>query len=130
MCPAIDNRASCSIRTVVHFLRAVNINVMEIHLELCAAVYGQNVKNKGTVRQWCTMFKDERKNEQIFTMKSEVVGHQQLVMIFFQSEKRRFTISELLYEFPQVLRTFLYEIITVRLGYHKFCTRWFSENIH
>jgi hypothetical protein len=35
-------------------------------------------------------------------------------------ERRHFTISELLYEFPQISLTVLYEIITVRLGYHKF----------
>jgi hypothetical protein len=36
-------------------------------------------------------------------------------------ERRHFTISELLCEFPQISRTVLCEIITDRLGYHKFC---------
>jgi hypothetical protein len=35
---------------------------MEIHRELRAAVYGQNVMSEGNVRQWCRMFKDERTN--------------------------------------------------------------------
>jgi hypothetical protein len=39
-------------------------------------------------------------------------------------ESRSFTISEASYEFPQIPRTVLYEIITVRLGCHKFCARW------
>jgi hypothetical protein len=43
------------------------------------------------------------------------------------SERCRITVSEILCEFPQVSRTALYEIITVRLGYHKFCTRWFPN---
>jgi hypothetical protein len=34
-----------------------------------------------------------------------------------------FTISEFLCEFPQISCTVLYEIITVWLGYHKFCAR-------
>jgi hypothetical protein len=38
-------------------------------------------------------------------------------------ESRRFTISEISCEFTQISRPLLYEIITVRLGYHKFCTR-------
>jgi hypothetical protein len=38
-------------------------------------------------------------------------------------EGKRLTVSELLCEFPQISLTVLYEIITVRLGYHKFCTR-------
>jgi hypothetical protein len=37
-------------------------------------------------------------------------------------ERQRFTSSELLSEFPQISLTVLYEIITIRLGYHKFCT--------
>jgi hypothetical protein len=39
-------------------------------------------------------------------------------------ERWRFTISEVSCEFPQISRTLLYEHITVRLGYHKFCARW------
>jgi hypothetical protein len=39
-------------------------------------------------------------------------------------ESWRFTISELSCEFLQISRTVLCEIITVRLGYHKFCPRW------
>jgi hypothetical protein len=39
-------------------------------------------------------------------------------------ERQHFTISELSCEFPQISVTVLYEIITVRLGYHKFCARW------
>jgi hypothetical protein len=34
-----------------------NMSGVEIHDELCM-VYGQNVMNEGTVRQWCRMFKD------------------------------------------------------------------------
>jgi hypothetical protein len=42
--------------------------------------------------------------------------------------RRSFTISQLSCEFPQILRTLLYEIITVRLGYrHKFCAIWFRK---
>jgi hypothetical protein len=38
--------------------------------------------------------------------------------------RQSFTISELSCGFPQISRTFPYEIITVWLGYHKFCARW------
>jgi hypothetical protein len=71
--------------------------------------------------------------EQMFTMKSDVVGQPSVVSDeLVQSgdqkncERRwRFTISELSCEFPQISCTALYEIITVRLGYHHyFCTRW------
>jgi hypothetical protein len=40
-------------------------------------------------------------------------------------ERRRFTIKELAYKFPQISLTILYEIITVRLRYHKFS--WYRK---
>jgi hypothetical protein len=69
--------------------------------------------------------------EQMFMMKSEVAGRQSVVSDeLVQSERRRFTISELSCEFPQISRTLLYEIITVRLGYHhKFCARRVLKNL-
>jgi hypothetical protein len=33
-------------------------------------------------------------------------------------------VEELSYEFSQISRTGLYEIIAIRLHYHKFCTEW------
>jgi hypothetical protein len=42
-------------------------------------------------------------------------------------ERWRFTISELSCEFPQISCTVLYEITTVRTGYHKFCARWIPK---
>jgi hypothetical protein len=55
--------------------------------------------------------------EQMFVMKREVVGRRSLVSDgLVQSERRRFTVSELSCEFPQISRIVLYEIITIRLG--------------
>jgi hypothetical protein len=71
------------------------------------------------------MFKD---GQTLFTVKSEVVSHLQRVRLV-QSvdqkicERQRFTISELLCEFPQILCTVLYGTITVL---HKMD----SENAH
>jgi hypothetical protein len=86
--------------------------------------------NGGNVRQWYRMFKDGRTNEQMFTMNSEVVGWSSVVSDDLVEsddqkicERQRFTISELLFEFPQISRSILYEINTVRLGCHKFCAR-------
>jgi hypothetical protein len=70
----------------------------------------------------------------MFVIQSEVVGRPSVVSDdLVQSvdpkncERRRFTISEVSCEFTQILRTVLYEIITVRLGYHKFCARWVTK---
>jgi hypothetical protein len=61
-------------------------------------------------------------------MKIEVVGQpsvlsDDLVQSVDQKicEKQHFTISEVSCEFPQISRTVLYEIITIRLGHHKYC---------
>jgi hypothetical protein len=69
--------------------------------------------------------------EQTFMMKNEVVGHPSIVSDdLFQKvgqkmcERCLFTISELSCKFPQISHIVLYKIITVRLGYQKFCARW------
>jgi hypothetical protein len=63
--------------------------------------------------------------EQMLTMKSEVFGEPSVVGDeLVRSERWRFTILELSCEFPQISRTVLYETITVRLGFHRFCARW------
>ena len=42
---------------------------------------------------------------------------------------KHFMISELSEEFPQFSRTTLYQIVTDRLGYHKFCARWVPKQL-
>jgi hypothetical protein len=67
----------------------------------------------------------------MFNIKSEVVGRPSIVSDHLDQsvdqnilERRSFTISELSCEFPQIPRTPLYEIITVKVGCHrKFCAR-------
>jgi hypothetical protein len=62
MRPVIDNPASCEIRAFICFLHAKIMSAVEIHCELCTAVYSQNVMSQETIRQWCRMFKDGRTN--------------------------------------------------------------------
>jgi hypothetical protein len=51
MCPVIDNPASCEIHAVIRFRHAKNMSAAEMHLELCAAVYGQTIVTEGAVRR-------------------------------------------------------------------------------
>jgi hypothetical protein len=132
MCPAIDNPASCEILAVIHFIHAKNFSAAEIHHEL-PVVYGKNIIREETVRRWCRLFSDGRTSVHD---KCEVVGRPSTVSDdLFQSvdqkicERRRFTISELSCEFPQISRSVLYKIITVRLGYHMFCARWVPKTL-
>jgi hypothetical protein len=50
MCPAIDNPSNCEICAVTRFLRARKWGAVDIHCELCAAVYSRDVMSEGTVK--------------------------------------------------------------------------------
>jgi hypothetical protein len=61
----------------------------------------------------------------MFMMKSEMVSQPSVVSDdLLQSKRQCFTFSKLLCKFQQTSHTVVYEIITVRLGYHKFCAKW------
>jgi hypothetical protein len=126
MCFAIDNPANYEIRAIIRYLRTKNMSAGEIHRELCAAVYCQNVMSEGAVRQWCRILKDGPTNvhDEERSCRPSVVSDD-LVQNVDQEicEKRPYSISELSCEFPQISRTLLYNIITFRVGYQKFCAR-------
>jgi transposase len=126
MCPVINNPSSCEIRTIIRLLYAKNMSAVEIHPELCM-IYGQNIMSEGTIRQWCRMFKDGRidVHDEERSGRPSVMSDD-LVQSVDQKicERRCFTNSELSCEYPEISSTVLYEITTVRLGYHNFCARW------
>jgi hypothetical protein len=122
VCPAVDNPANWEIRAVIRSVHAKDMNAAE-----CTVSYaGQNVMSEGTVRQWCRMCKDGRTNAHDVERsgRPSVVSDDLSKCWQKISEKRRFTILELSFEFSQISRTLLYEIIVVTLNYHKFCARW------
>jgi hypothetical protein len=102
------------------------MSAVEIHCEL-SVVYDQNEKCEGNVRHRCRMFKNGQTNvhDEERSDRPSVVSDY-LIRSVDQNNYERlcFTISELSCEFPQILCTVLNEIITVRLGYHKFCARY------
>jgi hypothetical protein len=99
MCLAIDVPSNCEIRAVILFLHARSTSHAEIHHDLSLAVCGRNVVRERNERQrW--------DGEQMFTVKSEVVGLPSAVSDdHLRSERRRFTISEIECEFSQFSRT-------------------------
>jgi hypothetical protein len=103
MLTAIDNPASCEIRTVIHHLHAKNMSAAKILCELCVVVYGQNAMSEQTVRQLCRMLKDGRTNvhDEERSGQPPVVSDE-LVQSVDQTicERWHFTISELSCEFP------------------------------
>ena len=57
----ISNPADCEVRGVIRFLQAENVRPCEIHQRL-VAVYGEHVMNAASIRKWCTMFRNGRKD--------------------------------------------------------------------
>jgi len=111
---------------VIRFLLVENHRPIEIHRQLCK-VYGNKVMSEGGVRQWCILFKNGRTNihDEERSGRPTIVTDELVAKINEKiRENRRFTITEFLLEFPQISRSLLREIVTEKLGYHKFCARW------
>jgi hypothetical protein len=103
------------------------MNAAKIHRELCAAVYGQNVMNEGTLRQWRRMFKDGCRTN---VHDEERSGRPAICNEWWSCLKcwLKFCERRNFQNFHANFRKFhlllLYEIIRIMLGYHKFCSIW------
>jgi len=126
MCAAIENPASCEVRSVIRFLLAKNLKPIDIYRQL-REVYGDYVMNESSVRKWCIQFKNGRTNvhDEEKSGRPSIVTDDLVAKVDEKiRENRRFTITELSLCFPQISRTLLFEIVSQKLGYHKFCARW------
>lgn len=111
---------------MIRFFWAKNLKPIEIYRQVCE-VYGNNVMNESSVRKWCIQFKNGRTNvhDEEKSGRPSIVTDELVAKVDEKvRENRRFTITELSLCFPQVSRTLLFEIVTQRLRYHKFCARW------
>ena len=61
MTAMIDAPAKCELRSVIHFLQAEGPSAAEIHRRM-NKVYGENFMSDGSVREWCSKFKEGRTN--------------------------------------------------------------------
>jgi len=61
MFKTIEGAANCEIRSVIHFLKARNVLLSDIHHQICQ-VYGDNAMSDGMVRKWVQMFNEGREN--------------------------------------------------------------------
>ena len=57
MPPHIENPPDYEMRSVVRYLSAKDVNVVEIHRNI-SEVYGQNITSDGMVCKWVRVFKD------------------------------------------------------------------------
>jgi hypothetical protein len=97
------------------------MSVVDIHDELCA-VYGQNEKCEGVLRQWCRML--NMRNSKVFGQPLVVNGHQSVNKKICQ--RWHLTISELLCDFHKLhalFSTWLSQLKQARLSQ-------VSSNVH
>ena len=93
----------------------------EIHHQICQ-VYGDNAMSDGVVRKWVRMFKEGRENVHDEARSGRpCLVNDDLVRKFNERvrDDRRFTISDLFLDFPQISRTLLYDIVSSHLGYRR-----------
>lgn len=126
MSKTIDAPAACEIRSVIRFLTAKCYRPREIHRQICE-VYGQHAMSEGMVARWVRQFNEGRDN----VHDDDRPGRPSLINVDLLEkietkirENRRFTISDLAVEFPDVSRTVLYRTVTEDLHYRKLCARW------
>ncbi|XP_035211673.1 protein GVQW3-like [Stegodyphus dumicola] len=96
MWAAIENPASCEVRSMIRFLLAKNLKSMEIYRQV-SKVYGNNIMNESSIRKWCIQFKngrtsvhDEEKSGRPSIVTDELVAKVDEKI----RENRRFTITD------------------------------------
>jgi hypothetical protein len=100
------------------------LNTWKIISEFCS-VCGKSVMSEGPLAQWCSVLKDGRRNvhDKGWSGRSAICSEWWSCSNCFPNNLRKENFR-ILCEFLQISHTDLYEFITVRLGYHKLCTRW------
>jgi hypothetical protein len=114
----IEKPAACKMRSVIRFLNARNVKLVNIHRKLCE-VCGEYATSDSVVRRWVKHFNEGREKMHDDTRSGRPsVGNEDLVRAV--EEKRRFTISSLSLHFPQISRSILHEIVSDKLrGLHR-----------
>ncbi|GBO26194.1 hypothetical protein AVEN_213794-1 [Araneus ventricosus] len=126
MCASKENPAKCEMRGVIRFLWAKKLSAANILRELCA-VYEPNIMSEGVVRQWVRFFRDGRTNihDESRSGRPSVVSADLIKEIDKKIRLfRNFTFIQLSEHLPNNSQTVLYETVTGKLGYRKFCARW------
>jgi len=115
MFKTIEEAFYCEIQSVIRFLNAKNVLPSEIHHQICQ-VYGDKGMSDGMVRKWVRMFNggremlhDEARNGRPSLLNDDLVRKVNERV----RDDRRFTVSDLSLQFPQISRTLLYDIVSI-----------------
>ena len=114
MFKTIEGAADCEIRSLIRFLNARNVLPSEIHHQI-SQVYGDNAMSDGMVRKWVRMFNEGRENvhDEAGSGRPTLVNDDLVRKVNERvRDDRRFTISDLSLQFPQISRTILYDIVS------------------
>jgi len=117
MFKTIEGAAECEIRFVIRFLKDRNVQPSEIHHQICH-VYGDNEMSDGMVRKWVRMFNEGRENvhDEARSGRPSLVNDDLVRRVNERvHDDRRFTISDLSLQFPQITRTLFYDIVSSHL---------------
>ncbi|KAJ4441063.1 hypothetical protein ANN_10913 [Periplaneta americana] len=100
----------------------------DIHSQLCE-VYGDDAISDGMVRRWVRKFNEGRVSvhDEQRTGRPSLINDDLMHAVdekIHEDEDRRFTISSLSMNLPQMSWSVLYKIVTDRLRYRKLCSRW------
>jgi len=104
MFKTIEGAANCKIRSVIRFLNARNVLPSEIHHQICQ-VYGDNAMSDCMVRKWVRMFNEGRENvhDEARSGRPSLVNDDLVRKVNERvRDDRRFTISDLSLNFPQI----------------------------
>ncbi|GFY26728.1 HTH_48 domain-containing protein [Trichonephila clavipes] len=126
MPPPIENPADCEVRAVIRLICAQDFKSVDIHHQI-SEVYCEIIMSDGMVRKWVRAFKDGHTNihDEEQSRRSSVITDELIQKVDCKvKESRRFMISSLAEKFPAISRSVLYEILSERLNYRKFCSRW------
>ncbi|GBL68514.1 hypothetical protein AVEN_206693-1 [Araneus ventricosus] len=96
------------------------------HRHICEA-YGATALCEGKVRKWVTDFKAGRDNVHGDSRsgRPSVITEDMVASVEAKIlENRRFTISTLSNDFPEVSRLVQYKIVSEKLNFQKLCSRW------
>ena len=120
-----ETPAACEIRSVIRFLNARKVKPMEIYRQICE-VYGQNAMSDSMVRRWVRQFNEGRweVHDEERSGRPSLVTEELVHAIDDKiHENRRFTISGLAMEFPQISRSLIHEIVSEKMKFRKLCSR-------
>ncbi|GFS71992.1 HTH_48 domain-containing protein [Trichonephila clavipes] len=131
MFEVIESPAKCEIRSVIRFWTARNMSAADIPRQI-TEVYDTEAMSDSKVRKWVRKLKDRRTkvHDEERPDQSSVITDNLMQAVETKIRNcRRFTITTLSLEFPDISWLVVYITVTEDLNFKKLCSRW-GEGTH